>query len=29
MPHDESLLIMETMDQIRHENGLVYPQDEN
>ncbi|CAX43361.1 oxidoreductase, putative [Candida dubliniensis CD36] len=29
MPHDESLLIMETMDQIRHENGLVYPQDES
>lgn len=27
MPHDESLLVMQTMDQIRFDNGLSYPQD--
>lgn len=27
MPHDESLLVMKTMDQIRFDNGLSYPQD--
>lgn len=25
MPHDETLLVMKVMDQIRAENGLVYP----
>ncbi|RCK55145.1 putative D-xylose 1-dehydrogenase (NADP(+)) [Candida viswanathii] len=27
MPHDETLLVMGLMDDIRKENGLVYPQD--
>lgn len=27
MPHDETLLVMGLMDEIRKENGLVYPQD--